>query len=246
LSQGAVFLSRLMPISPSGPGFIERVHGRALHRLRDYTAFPFFATYVYPRLVKPFFDVLTAAIAIVVLSPLMILVAIALATSLGGSPFFLQPRVGYREKIFYVIKFRTMNNRTDSQGRLLPDEVRLTALGRWVRKTSLDELPQLLNVLSGNMSFVGPRPLLVEYLNLYSAEQRTRHLVKPGISGWAQINGRNAISWKEKFALDVWYTKHQSFWLDLKIVFITIFKILKAEGISGEGVVTAVKFNGSN
>jgi undecaprenyl phosphate N,N'-diacetylbacillosamine 1-phosphate transferase len=200
----------------------------------------------YPRLIKPTLDILTALLALIILSPIIFLVVIVLAVALGGNPFFVQPRIGKNEKIFHVIKFRTMNEKKDPFGHLLPDEERLTKLGRWVRKTSLDELPQLFNILTGRMSFVGPRPLLVEYLPLYSAEQRLRHSVTPGISGWAQINGRNAISWKEKFALDVWYTKHQSFWLDLKIVFITIFKILKAEGISGQGVVTAVKFNGSN
>ena len=201
---------------------------------------------VYPRIVKPFFDILVATIAILILSPLIIVIAIVLSISLHGSPFFLQPRIGFREEVFRVIKFRTMNNKTDARGVLLPDSERLTPMGRWIRKTSLDELPQLLNIISGRMSFVGPRPLLLEYRSLYSAEQRARHSVMPGISGWAQVNGRNAISWKEKFAYDVWYVKHQSFWLDLKIVFITVIKILKAEGISAEGVATAEKFNGNN
>jgi undecaprenyl phosphate N,N'-diacetylbacillosamine 1-phosphate transferase len=200
----------------------------------------------YPRLIKPTLDILTALLALIILSPIIFLVMIVLAVALGGNPFFVQPRIGRNEKIFHVIKFRTMNEKKDPSGRLLPDEERLTKLGRWVRKTSLDELPQLFNILTGRMSFVGPRPLLVEYLPLYSTEQRLRHSVTPGISGWAQINGRNAISWKEKFALDVWYVKHQSFWLDLKIVFITMIKILKTEGISGKGVVTAEKFNGGN
>jgi undecaprenyl phosphate N,N'-diacetylbacillosamine 1-phosphate transferase len=201
---------------------------------------------VYPRVIKPFLDILTALVALMILSPLFVLLMIVLAVSLRGNPFFVQPRAGKGEKIFKVIKFRTMNEKRDASGLLLPDADRLTVLGRWVRKTSLDELPQLLNIVAGKMSFVGPRPLLVEYLPLYSAEQRLRHTVTPGISGWAQVNGRNAIAWHQKFALDVWYVKHQSFWLDLKIMFITIFKILKAEGISGQGVVTSVKFNGSN
>jgi undecaprenyl phosphate N,N'-diacetylbacillosamine 1-phosphate transferase len=200
----------------------------------------------YPRLIKPTLDILTALLALIILSPIIFLVMIVLAIALGGNPFFVQPRIGKNEKIFHVIKFRTMNEKKDPSGRLLPDEERLTKLGRWVRKTSLDELPQLFNILTGRMSFVGPRPLLVEYLPLYSTEQRLRHSVTPGISGWAQINGRNAISWQQKFALDVWYVKHQSFWLDLKIVFITMIKILKTEGISGKGVVTAEKFNGGN
>ena len=201
---------------------------------------------VYPRLIKPTLDILTALLALIILSPLILLLIIVLAIALPGNPFFVQPRIGRRERIFNVVKFRTMNEKRDTAGRLLADADRLTPVGRFVRKTSLDELPQLFNIISGQMSFVGPRPLLVEYLPLYTAEQRQRHSVTPGISGWAQVNGRNEITWKEKFALDVWYTKHQSFWLDLKIVFITIFKILKAEGISGQGVVTAVKFNGSN
>jgi undecaprenyl phosphate N,N'-diacetylbacillosamine 1-phosphate transferase len=201
---------------------------------------------LYQQLIKPFFDILVAVIALVILSPVMLICAIALALSLGGSPFFVQPRIGKNEKIFRVVKFRTMNNKTDSNGVLLPDAERLTPLGRWIRKTSLDELPQLFNIVAGQMSFVGPRPLLLEYLPLYSPEQRIRHTVTPGVSGWAQINGRNAISWQKKFELDVWYVKHQGFWLDLKIVIITVVKIFKAEGITGQGVATAEKFNGNN
>jgi undecaprenyl phosphate N,N'-diacetylbacillosamine 1-phosphate transferase len=201
---------------------------------------------IYPRIVKPFLDFFVATVTLVMLSPLMLVLIIALSLSMGGNPFFVQPRVGRNDRIFNVIKFRTMNNATDERGILLPDGVRLTGLGKWVRRTSLDELPQLLNIVSGKMSFVGPRPLLVEYLPLYTPLQRTRHNVMPGISGWAQVNGRNAISWQKKFELDTWYVKHQGFWLDLKIVFITIWKILKAEGISGDGVATAEKFNGTN
>jgi undecaprenyl phosphate N,N'-diacetylbacillosamine 1-phosphate transferase len=201
---------------------------------------------LYPNLIKPFFDILVAVIALIILSPVMLICAIALALSLRGIPFFVQPRIGKNEKIFRVVKFRTMNNKTDSNGVLLPDAERLTPLGRWIRKTSLDELPQLFNIVAGQMSFVGPRPLLLEYLPLYSAEQRIRHTVTPGVSGWAQINGRNAISWQKKFELDVWYVKHQGFWLDLKIVIITVVKIFKAEGITGQGVATAEKFNGNN
>jgi lipopolysaccharide/colanic/teichoic acid biosynthesis glycosyltransferase len=201
---------------------------------------------LYKRLIKPALDITVALVALIILSPLMLLCALALTFSLPGNPFFVQPRIGKNEKIFRVVKFRTMNNRADSMGVLLPDSERLTSMGRWIRKTSLDELPQLFNIVAGQMSFVGPRPLLLEYLPLYSPEQRLRHTVTPGVSGWAQINGRNAISWQKKFELDVWYVKHQGFWLDLKIVLITIIKILKAEGITGQGVDTAEKFNGNN
>lgn len=200
----------------------------------------------YRRFVKATIDIVVGVIAVVALSPIFLLISLLLIVTQGGTPFFTQPRIGYREKIFHVIKFRTMNNARDAGGNLLSDKERLTSVGRFIRKTSLDELPQLFNIALGQMSFIGPRPLLLEYLPLYSEEQRQRHLVKPGISGWAQINGRNSIAWRDKFAYDVWYVNHQSFWLDLRILFITVIKVLKAEGISAQGLATVEKFNGSN
>lgn len=201
---------------------------------------------MYTHFIKPLFDFLMAGIALMVLFPVLGLIALLLSVANAGSPFFTQERVGKRKRIFRVVKFKTMNDRRDAEGRLLPDEHRLTGLGKWVRKTSLDELPQLWNVLKGDMSFVGPRPLLVEYLPLWSAEQMRRHSVTPGITGWAQVNGRNQIRWTEKFALDVWYVDHQTFWLDIRIILMTIWKVVRAEGISGVGVATVEKFNGSN
>ncbi len=159
--------------------------------------------------------------------------------------WFIQKRPGYNERIFNVIKFKTMNDDRDEHGNLLPDERRLTTIGNLIRKTSMDELPQLVNVLKGDMSFVGPRPLLVEYLPLYSTAQRKRHSVKPGITGWAQVNGRNAILWQKRFEYDIWYVDHISFMLDMKILTMTILKVFKAEGISGEGSVTMKKFSGN-
>jgi len=164
----------------------------------------------------------------------------------NGKPFFTQQRVGKKLQIFRVIKFKTMNDKKDASGNLLSDAERLTAVGKFVRKTSLDELPQLLNVAKGDMSFVGPRPLLVEYIARYSSEQNKRHLVQQGITGWAQVNGRNAISWQRKFELDVWYVNNQSFWVDIKILFLTVFKVLKPEGISANGSATMEKFMGDN
>jgi undecaprenyl phosphate N,N'-diacetylbacillosamine 1-phosphate transferase len=170
---------------------------------------------------------------------------VLLAIANQGRVFFTQKRPGKDEKIFTVIKFRTMADVYDDQGHLLPDEHRLTAIGKVIRNTSLDELPQLINVLRGDMSFVGPRPLLVEYLGLYNAEQRRRHDVRPGITGWAQVNGRNTVSWPQKFAYDVWYVDNQSFLLDLRILFLTILKVFKAEGINSTTSVTMEKFNGN-
>jgi len=191
-------------------------------------------------------DFMVAIIILLILSPILLLLIAVLSIVNRGNPFFKQGRPGFDEKLFHVIKFRTMNNQRNVQGELLSDEERLTSVGKFVRKTSLDELPQLLNVLRGDMSLVGPRPLLVEYLSLYSPIQRRRHNVKPGITGWAQVNGRNSISWKAKFDYDIWYVNNVSFWVDLKILLITIGKVLKSEGISGRGVATAEKFNGSN
>jgi undecaprenyl phosphate N,N'-diacetylbacillosamine 1-phosphate transferase len=200
----------------------------------------------YSRFIKAPLDILVAAVVLVVVSPLLLLITLLLIIVQGGNPFFTQPRIGFRERIFHVVKFKTMNNKRGPDGELLSDKERLTAFGKFLRKTSLDELPQLFNIVRGEMSFVGPRPLLLEYLPLYSPEQRRRHNVMPGISGWAQVNGRNSISWHDKFAYDIWYVDRQSFWLDLRIIFMTIVKVFKAEGISGQGVATAEKFNGNN
>lgn len=173
------------------------------------------------------------------------MIMVILASNNNGKVWFTQLRPGRNEQIFKVIKFRTMTEARDHQGNLLPDEERLTRLGKFIRKTSLDELPQLINVVKGEMSIVGPRPLLVEYLPLYDGKQKRRHEVTPGITGWAQVNGRNAISWQQKFSLDVWYVEHQSFWLDIKILFLTIMKVVKSEGISSETSVTMEKFRGN-
>ena len=199
---------------------------------------------VYRSLVKPFFDTLFAFVALVPALPVMAIAALALFFANKGKVWFLQPRPGYQGKIFKVIKFKTMTDERDANGELLPDEIRLTAIGKFIRKTSIDEFPQLINVLKGDMSFVGPRPLLVEYLSLYNDFEKRRHDVKPGITGWAQVNGRNAISWKDKFDYDVWYVGNISFVLDLKILFLTVAKVFKAEGISGQSSVTMEKFKG--
>jgi undecaprenyl phosphate N,N'-diacetylbacillosamine 1-phosphate transferase len=200
---------------------------------------------MYKSFIKPFFDALVAFIALVILSPIIFVIIVLLYCFQSREVFFIQNRPGKNEKIFKVIKFKTMNSKTDENGQLLSDADRLTSIGKFIRKTSLDELPQLLNVIKGDMSFVGPRPWLVEYLKLYSYEQRRRHLVKPGISGWAQVNGRNAISWEERFQYDLYYVDNQSFWLDLKIIFLTIKKVFVAEGISAEGSATMEKFKGN-
>jgi len=163
-----------------------------------------------------------------------------------GKPFFIQARPGKHGRIFHIIKFKTMNDKTDSQGNLLPDAKRLTVVGKLVRKTSLDEIPQLINVLKGDMSLIGPRPLLPEYLPLYNQEQKRRHEVKPGITGWAQVNGRNAISWEDKFKFDVAYVEKQSFTLDLKILFLTVKKVFISEGINTEGQATTTYFKGND
>lgn len=200
---------------------------------------------IYQNLIKAFLDRCVALLALLILSPVFLIVMLCLSITNQGKPFFFQARPGKNESIFKVIKFKTMNDKKDSKGNLLPDAERLTGAGKFVRKTSLDEIPQLINVLKGDMSLVGPRPLLVHYLPLYSDFQKQRHLVKPGITGWAQVNGRNAISWEEKFKLDVWYVKHQSFGLDLKILFKTVFKVLKSEGINTQGQATTSSFKGN-
>lgn len=201
---------------------------------------------MYPNVVKPLLDKWIALLGCVVTLPFMILCILLLAVANRGKVWFLQPRPGKHGKIFTLIKFKTMTDARDESGNLLPDAERLTKVGKWIRKTSLDELPQLFNVLKGDMSLVGPRPLLTEYLPLYNEHQRKRHDVKPGITGWAQVNGRNAISWNQKFDYDVWYVQHISFALDMKILFLTVLKVFKAEGISSASSVTMEKFNGNN
>lgn len=188
---------------------------------------------------------MAAGVALLVLSPVLLGVAYMVRKNLGSPVLFRQVRPGMHGKPFEMIKFRTMLDAVDAQGNVLPDEVRLTPFGRFLRSTSLDELPELWNVLKGDMSLVGPRPLLMEYLPLYSTEQARRHEARPGVTGWAQVNGRNAISWDDKFKLDVWYVDNQSLWLDIKIIFLTIKKVLVRDGISAEGEATMSKFTGS-
>jgi lipopolysaccharide/colanic/teichoic acid biosynthesis glycosyltransferase len=202
---------------------------------------------IYANCLKRVLDFLIALCAFSV--SLIILIPVALFlhfANKGAGVFFLQPRPGRNGKIFKVIKFKTMTDEKDAEGNLLPDEVRLTKVGRFVRSTSIDELPQLWNVIKGDMSLIGPRPLLVQYLPLYSPEQARRHEVRPGITGWAQVNGRNSISWKQKFEYDVWYVDHLSFGLDMKIILLTIKKVFVREGISHEGMATMEPFNGHN
>lgn len=199
----------------------------------------------YQKIFKPIGDAVLAILFLLVLSPLFLFIMVVLLFANRGKPFFYQSRPGKDQRIFNVIKFKTMDDTTDAQGQLLQDKDRLTPVGKFVRKTSLDEIPQLLNVIKGDMSLIGPRPLLVRYLPLYTDFQKRRHEVKPGITGWAQVNGRNIISWEEKFKLDVWYVDHQSFGVDLKIFFKTIGKIIKSEGINAEGQATTKPFTGS-
>jgi len=201
---------------------------------------------IYKDFVKPILDKLLALFLIILFAPVMLVVTILIYIWDGTPIIFTQERPGYKEKIFKIYKFRTMTNETDKDGNLLPDEKRLKGIGKIIRSLSLDELPQLFNILKGDMSFVGPRPLLVEYLPLYNERQRKRHEVKPGITGLAQVMGRNAISWKEKFEYDVFYVDNLSFLLDIKIIFLTIVKVLKREGISQKGKATMEKFNGKN
>lgn len=201
---------------------------------------------MYRHFFKPLLDRVGALVVLALFAPFLVVTACAVALTLGRPIVFTQKRPGLKGEIFTIMKFRTMSDERDEKGELLPDEMRLRGAGKLIRRLSLDELPQVFNVLKGEMSFVGPRPLLPEYLPLYSANQARRHDVTPGITGWAQINGRNALSWEEKFALDVWYVENQSFWLDVKIVFLTIKKVLIKEGVSQEGHVTMEKFRGNN
>ncbi|GGD30161.1 sugar transferase [Flavobacterium orientale] len=199
---------------------------------------------MYTKIIKPLFDFALSLIGFVILLPLFILITLFLGIANGGSPFFTQVRPGKEERLFTIIKFKTMSDARDAKGKLLSDAERLTKIGAIVRKTSLDELPQLLNVIKGDMSLVGPRPLLTDYLHLYDTFQKRRHEVKPGITGWAQVNGRNAISWEQKFEYDIWYVNHLSFLLDVKIIFKTLQKVIKREGINAVDSATIEPFQG--
>ena len=201
---------------------------------------------MYRASIKPFFDKLFALLILLVAAPILLIVMALLAVANKGGVWFVQPRPGLQGKVFHVVKFKTMTDARDANGNLLPDAQRLTTIGKFVRKTSLDELPQLINVLKGDMSFVGPRPLLIEYLSLYNEHQKRRHNVKPGITGWAQVNGRNTVQWRQRFDLDVWYVDHLSFALDVKILFLTVFKVFKAEGINSATSATMEKFRGNS
>jgi len=200
---------------------------------------------MYSKFFKRVIDFILSLLAIIVLSPLLIVLTIIGAISMKGNPFFVQERPGWHEKIFNLIKFRTMTNEKDSEGNLLPDEKRLNRYGKFLRSTSLDELPELFNILFGQLSIIGPRPLLVRYLPRYNEEQRRRHDVRPGLTGYAQAHGRNSVSWEEKFAMDVWYVNNVSFKTDVEIFFATIKSVLKREGISAEGEATMGEFMGS-
>lgn len=200
---------------------------------------------MYIKFFKRFLDIVLSIAALAVLSPLLIVLTVIGAAAMRGNPFFVQERPGLNEKIFRLIKFRTMNNRRDENGNLLEDEARLTGYGRFLRKTSLDELPELINILIGNMSVIGPRPLLVRYIPRYNEFQHHRHDVKPGLTGYAQVNGRNTVSWEEKFEYDVWYSENVSLRLDIKILFQTVKTVFKREGISSETSATMEEFMGS-
>lgn len=201
---------------------------------------------MYRNIIKPVLDFFVALMALILLSPFLLFFSLLLSVANNGNPFFLQRRPGKGGEIFRIIKFKTMTDAKDANGNLLPDGERLTAIGKFVRKTSVDEIPQLINVLKGDMSLVGPRPLLPFYLDLYSNRQKKRHLVRPGITGWAQVNGRNDISWTRKLELDVNYVENLSFWLDLKILWRTVLKVVKSEGVNTANMATTEPFNGNN
>lgn len=202
---------------------------------------------LYKHFFKRFFDFIISLVALIMFGWLLIIISIWLHfANKGAGVFFFQERPGKNAKIFKVIKFKTMTDERDAEGKLLPDEKRITKVGKFVRSTSIDELPQLINVLKGDMALIGPRPLMVSYLPRYSKEQARRHDVRPGISGWAQCHGRNNITWTEKFKLDVWYVDHLSLWVDIKVIWITITKVLKRADIAKEGMVSMEEFNGSN
>jgi len=195
--------------------------------------------------IKRVVDIAGASVGIILVAPVLLVVSLLVLLTMGRPVLFRQQRPGLRGKPFTLYKFRTMRDARSASGELLPDDLRLTTFGKWLRSTSLDELPELFNVLKGEMSLVGPRPLLMEYLPRYSPEQARRHEVKPGITGWAQVNGRNALTWEEKFRMDVWYVDHWNLWLDMKILLLTIWKVLKREGISAEGCATMPVFTGN-
>lgn len=200
---------------------------------------------MYLRFFKPLIDFVISLVMLVMLLPLLVLVALLLLIVNRGNVFFIQQRPGFRTRRFYLLKFKTMNNKADRHGNLLPDHQRITALGKFLRKTSIDELPQLINVLKGDLSLVGPRPLLMEYIPLYNAEQMKRHNVKPGITGWAQVKGRNAITWNERFKLDLYYVQNVSFWLDLKILLLTVQNVFLGKDVNMSDSVTMEKFKGT-
>lgn len=200
---------------------------------------------MYQKYIKRVLDIMVSLTALIVLSPVLIIVAVLVHIKLGSPVIFHQDRPGYHEKVFRLCKFRTMTDTRDENGELLPDEVRLTAFGKALRATSLDELPELWNILKGDMSLIGPRPLLVKYLPLYNAFQKHRHDVKPGLTGWAQVNGRNAITWEQRFEYDVYYVKHLSFWMDLKIMFLTVAVVFRHSGISSANDATMEAFTGT-
>jgi len=200
---------------------------------------------MYKKYFKRPLDFILAVIGTIGALPILIPAGVLLAIANKGTPFFLQKRPGKNEKIFTIVKFKTMNDKRDEKGNLLPDDKRLTTIGRIIRKTSIDEIPQLWNVLKGDMSLVGPRPLLPEYLPLYNDFQKRRHEVRPGITGWAQVNGRNAVSWQQKFEYDVWYVDNLNFWLDVKILLLTVKKVFKSEGIAADGAATVGRFKGN-
>jgi len=200
---------------------------------------------MYPKLLKRLFDFITASILLLLSAPVILILTILLAVTNNGNIFFVQKRPGKGEKVFKILKFKTMNDRKDAHGKLLPDAERITPWGRFIRKTSLDEVPQLFNVIKGEMSLIGPRPLLESYIPLYNQMQRRRHEIRPGITGWAQVNGRNALSWSSKFELDVWYVDNISFSLDMKILGLTLLKVIKRDGISSDTSATMEVFTGN-
>ncbi len=201
---------------------------------------------VYIYFMKRLLDFSVSLTVLILISPIFIILILFLSIANNGKPFFIQKRPGKHEKIFSILKFKTMNDDKDSEGNLLPDKDRMTKIGTFVRKTSLDEIPQLINVLKGEMSLIGPRPLIIEYLPVYNEEQKKRHNVRPGITGWAQVNGRNSISWKQKFEYDVWYVKNCSFLVDLKIIGLTLKKVIKKEDVNLSKEMTSEWFNGTN
>lgn len=211
----------------------------------DFGEFTESSSGVYAKYVKRYLDVFLSLMALIVLSPVFLFLIVIGTVKMKGNPFFVQKRPGKDEQIFHLIKFRTMTNKKDKNGELLPDEMRLTAYGKFLRSTSLDELPELLNILKGDMAIIGPRPLLVKYLPLYDSYQKHRHDVRPGLTGYAQVHGRNQVSWEKKFEMDVWYVQHISFWVDLKILLDTVGSVLKREGISSGTSVTMEEFKGS-